>query len=182
MLTSHRIKLTELDEHFIQELKAAHHAEDAVVYFQVHPDQGGEVMTEEMFWDIIGKLDWDKEGESNRAVVRPLVAYLAEQPVSIIFQFEEMLANKLYELDTKGHAENCGDNAWKGDEKPFSVDVFLYARACVIANGRACFEKVKADPKEMLKDLTFETLLYVASDAYEKKTGKPFGFLPTRSY
>ncbi len=34
----------------------------------------------------------------------------------------------------------------------------------------------------MLKDLTFESLLVIASAAYERKTGKQFVYVPSRSY
>ena len=34
----------------------------------------------------------------------------------------------------------------------------------------------------MLKDLEFETLLYVAAKAYERNTGKEFAYSPPTSY
>src|SRR5690606_32146291 len=117
-----------------------------------------------------------KENKCNEAVVRTIVDYLSRLSVFHIYQFQEMLSKKLFQLDTKEHAKNSGENSWQGEDRPFSVDEFLYARACVIANGRKRFEEVLKNPKKMPKDLSFEALLYVASNAYQKKTGKPFDF------
>jgi hypothetical protein len=41
----------------------------------------------------------------------------------------------------------------------------------VVANGRQFYDPVLAQPREMPKDMAFEALLYVASTAYERKTG-----------
>ncbi len=182
MLSNHRVKLNELDEGFIRKLKKAHHSEDAVVYFQVLPGQTGDVLTNTQFWELIDKLDWSKENESNELVVKPLTEHLASLSPSHIYQFQEILSKKLFELDTKAHAMNCGENSWRGEDQPFSVDEFLYARACVVANGSQRFEEVLSDPQKMLKDLTFEALLYVAPDAYKKKTGNRFDYLPSNSF
>ena len=53
-----------------------------------------------------------------------------------------------------------------------SVDEFLYARCVVVANGRQFFDAVLAEPKQMPKDMEFESLLYVARTALKKKTGR----------
>ncbi len=66
--------------------------------------------------------------------------------------------------------------------KPFSSDNFLYARACVVANGKDFYEKVLADPSQMPKDLSFEALLSLARKAYKKKTGQTFDYSPTITY
>lgn len=74
-----------------------------------------------------------------------------------------------------------GKNSW-GEDRPFSSDYFLYARACVVANGKDYFERVLADPTQMPKGFTFEALLYLAADAYKRKTGQDFEYVPTVSY
>ncbi|MEM1119915.1 MAG: DUF4240 domain-containing protein, partial [Bacteroidota bacterium] len=56
-----------------------------------------------------------------------------------------------------------------------------HVRACVVANGRAIYQDVIADPKEMFQDLTFEPILSVASTAYTRKTGKQFIYVPSQS-
>ena len=77
-------------------------------------------------------------------------------------------------------AENIGQFAYQEGDY-FSVDHFLHVRACVIANGKEAFEEVLAQPKEMFKDLTFESILTVASIAYERKTGKQFIYVPSKN-
>lgn len=180
-MTILHLKLKDLDEEFIRELQAEHHDEDAEVVIHVHSRPVGEILSEEAFWQIIGLLDWDQEGD-DEAVVEPVVAHLAELPVALIYQFLDKLSEKLYLIDTRAHAENSGDNAYRPDAR-FSVDLFLYDRCCVVANGRQFFEDVIADPTLMPKDMSFEPLLYVASDAYQRKTGKPMeDYLPAYNY
>jgi len=62
------------------------------------------------------------------------------------------------------------------------VDLFLYARCCVVANGRAFYEHVLAHPEDMPKDLTFEALLNLASHAFERKTGFEMEYVPAYNY
>ncbi|MEZ5039052.1 MAG: DUF4240 domain-containing protein [Saprospiraceae bacterium] len=78
-------------------------------------------------------------------------------------------------------AEQIGDRKY-GGEKHFSVDIFLYARACVVANGKEFFTSVLHDPTKMPKSYTFEALLYLAAKAYEDKTALPWTYLPKKSY
>ena len=155
--------------------------ENAEIIIQVHSQPAGEILTEDVFWKIIELLDWEKEGKDEE-VIEPVVAHLSNLPVEVIYQFQDMLSEKLYQLDTRAHAENSGDNAYHPNTH-FSVDLFLYDRCCVLANGRDFFEKVLADPCLMPKDLSFEPLLYVAANAYERKTGKTMDdYLPACSY
>lgn len=180
-MTTRHLKLKDLDEKIIRELQAEYQGEDAEVVIHVHSRPVGEILSEEAFWKIIDLLDWDQEGD-DEAVVEPLVAHLAELPIALIYQFLDKLSEKLYLLDTRAHAENSGDNAYRPDAH-FSVDLFLYDRCAVVANGRQFFEDVLADPTLMPKDLSFEPLLYIASDAYQRKTGKPIeSYLPTYNY
>jgi hypothetical protein len=92
-------------------------------------------------------------------------------------RFWELIAS----FDTKAHASNIGEYAYTAGSG-FSVDWFLYARCCVVANGRDSFKAVLADPRAMPKDMEFESLLYVATTAHERKTGRPLNYEPSVSF
>ncbi len=138
-------------------------------------------MDEPAFWDIIAKFDWDSTGD-DEAVIAPAVSALTKYDPMEIEQFEDILAAKLHALDTEAHARQTGEFAWQGDEDGFSPDLFLYQRCCVVANGRALYDEVVADPSKMPKDVEFEALLYVAANAYERRTGEPFDYVPSLNY
>ncbi|MCB9291546.1 MAG: DUF4240 domain-containing protein [Lewinellaceae bacterium] len=70
-------------------------------------------------------------------------------------------------MTKKVYAENMGKIP--GGGQVFSSDYFLYARACVVANGKDYYEKILVNPAQMPKDFTFESLLYLAADAYKRK-------------
>jgi Protein of unknown function (DUF4240) len=137
------------------------------------------ILTEQRFWDIIHLFDWT-DAEDDDRVLAPAIAALSESPVHHIYLFSDMLATKLFSLDGQIFAENIGDDAYTPDTY-FSVDNFLYARCCVIANGQDFYESVLKNPTLMPKDLTFESLLSLPAKAYAKKTGKSFNYLPTTS-
>jgi hypothetical protein len=138
-------------------------------------------MDEAEFWEIIGMLDWTKSGDDS-AVCRPVVTALAAKSQASIEAFEEILARNLYALDTEAHAREIGEEAYTGPGEHFSVDWFLYARCCVVANGRRTFESVLEDPRQMPKGMEFESLLEVAAEAFRTKAGKEFTFAPSVSY
>lgn len=137
-------------------------------------------MDEDFFWSLIASLDWKKTGDDD-AVIEPVVAALAGMPEADIFRFDDILAEKLHALDGEKYASNIGMDAYK-DGEYFSVDLFLYARACTVANGRKAFETALANPKKMIKNKDFEVLLYVAQKAYERKTGKEYKHVPEPNY
>jgi uncharacterized protein DUF4240 len=122
------------------------------------------------FWGLIDKLDWQHEGDDD-AVVEPLVRALAMLPDAEIGSFQETLAQTLYDLDGRSWARESGDEIWLGEPDRLSVDTFLYARCAVVARGRETYDAVRGDPTRMPKNAEFESLLYVASTAYERKTG-----------
>jgi hypothetical protein len=122
------------------------------------------------FWELIDLLDWRREGDDDR-VIKPLVDRLASLPDAEIGAFHEALAAKLYALDGRAWAEASGPGIWLGDPDRVAVDEFLYARSAVVARGRGAYDAVLADPGQMPKDAEFEALLYVAANAYERKTG-----------
>jgi hypothetical protein len=137
-------------------------------------------MDENLFWSLIATLDWKQTGDDD-AVVEPVVAALAGMHEADIFRFDDILAEKLHALDGEKYARNIGMDAYK-DGKYFSVDMFLYARACTVANGRKAFETALANPKKMIKNKDFEALLYVAQQAYERKTGGEYTHIPEPNY
>ncbi|MCI0357400.1 MAG: DUF4240 domain-containing protein [Planctomycetaceae bacterium] len=144
------------------------------------PDWASMTMSEDVFWRIIGLLNWKKLGD-DEAVVRPAVAALSAMTVEDIQRFEDIMAEKLYALDTEAHAREIGEDAYR-DGKYFSVDAYLYTRCVVVANGREAFTIILADPKQMPKDCEFEPLLTVAAEAYAKKTGEEFDYSSPVSY
>ncbi|MCB9291541.1 MAG: DUF4240 domain-containing protein [Lewinellaceae bacterium] len=62
-----------------------------------------------------------------------------------ILEFADLLSEKLYALDSKTYAKHIGEDGWSPG-RYFSVDNFLYARCCVVANGKELYEKVLHDP------------------------------------
>lgn len=127
-------------------------------------------MDDATFWGLIARLDWSREGD-DEAVVAPLVKALSDMPDRAIAGFNDQLARKLHAIDGRAWARESGSTIWWGEPDSLSVDEFLYARLAVVANGQTFYEEVLADPSRMPKDIEFESLLYVASTAYERKTG-----------
>jgi hypothetical protein len=139
-------------------------------------------MDEDQFWYIIALLDWANEDEDDNAVLAPAVEYLSRFPVPAIYRFQDILAEKLYQLDGQQYAEQLGERGYRPGQG-FSVDNFLYARCAFVANGRQVYEKVLADSKLMPKSVTFEPLLSLSEQAYAHKTGLThFEHLPAVSY
>ncbi len=99
-----------------------------------------------------------------------------------IFQFEELLAQKLYALDTKAHAKEIGEDAYINDDEYFSPDGFLYSRCVVVSNGKELFDHILQNPKEFPKDMEFEAILYVAQEAYEHKNKKEWEYVSPTDY
>ena len=127
-------------------------------------------MDDTTFWGLIDRLDWHAEGDDER-VVAPLVKALSDLPDRDIAGFADQLARRLYALDGRAWARESGSTIWWGEPDELSVDGFLYARLAVVSGGQAAYDEVLADPSKMPKDTEFESLLYVASTAYERKTG-----------
>ncbi|MEZ5044367.1 MAG: DUF4240 domain-containing protein [Saprospiraceae bacterium] len=174
MTTKIRIPLRALNEKVIQDLQEKY--PEAEISVELNQDRNKGPLSEDYFWEIISLLDWSKEGD-DEAVVEPAIARLASGPVRHILEFADLLSEKLYNLDGLAFAKHIGEDSWSPD-RYFSVDNFLYARSCVVANGKEIFEKVIHDPRQMPKDFTFEELLYIPSGAYERKTGKAYDYTP----
>ena len=137
------------------------------------------VMGEPEFWHIISLLDWGRKRSDD--IMAPAVKALSLYPEEGIFLFEQLLAEKLHALDGEKFAKPLGWGNTSG--RHFSVDGFLYARCCAVANGKAFYKQVLDNPSLMPKELTFEPLLYLAEKAHLLKTGSDqYDFLPTVSY
>jgi hypothetical protein len=126
-------------------------------------------MDEATFWSLIDRFDWSKDEDDD--IIEPAVVALALLPDSQIAGFQQVLARKLYALDGRAWARESGELIWFGEPDRVSVDLFLYARALVVANGREFYDAVLADPSTMPKDSDFEAILMLAADAYDRKTG-----------
>jgi hypothetical protein len=145
------------------------------------PQTPGEMMSEEEFWLIIDRLDWEHQGNDQK-VLAPAIKALAAKSTADICRFEERFAFLLYQLDTRAHASNIGEYSYDPESDYVSADGFLYARCVVVANGRGFYETVLRDPVQMPKDMEFESLLYLAPKAYELKTGDDFDYATGCSY
>jgi Protein of unknown function (DUF4240) len=173
-----RINAGALNEAFVEDLKKEFgQAAELEIHVRNAPDSA-EILTKNRFWEIIDLLDWSKEGD-NDAVTEPVIAALAQMPVACIHQFEDILSEYLWLLDTEKHALASLAGA---EAATLSVDYFLYDRCAVVANGRAFFEKVLHNPQEFPHETSFSPLLNIASAAYERKTGSNFIHLPAFNY
>lgn len=126
-------------------------------------------MDEAQFWAIMDLLDW--RTLDSEAILKPAVEALSQFSETDIHRFHDMLNEMLYALDGQRFAEQLGSNRYE-ENKHFSVDGFLYARCCVVANGKSFYETVLNDPTKMPKEYTFESLLYLPKMAWKLKTGR----------
>ncbi len=176
-VSTFKISLNELSPAFVKEMQEKYG--EAELEIKVNREPEFIPLKENDFWAIIDLLDWNKK--EDKEILAPALEGLTNYPIAHIYAFEDILSEKLYLLDQRIFAEQTGENAYKKDGF-FSVDTFLYARACVIANGERVFKEVLKNPKLMPKGITFEPLLSLASFAFESKTGNTFNYVPTYNY
>lgn len=169
-----KIPLRNVDADMFQDLQEKY--PDAELNIEIGQHRPDGLLTEQRFWELIDLLDWNEEGDDD-AVAAPLVNALAALPVRQIFDFADILSQKLYLLDGVEYARHIGESAWQPGAY-FSVDYFLYVRCCAVANGKEAYEKILKNPELMPKDMDFEPLLYVPSDAFEQKTDMTWDYLP----
>ena len=117
----------------------------------------------DFFWNTMELCDWKKEGDDDK-VLKPVIKYLAEQNDHIIFEFDDLMTELLYHLDTKKLAEQC-----KKADLQMCDDTFLYSRCVALINGPAYYEKVKQGKEENVWNMEFESLLYVPQKAWALK-------------
>jgi Protein of unknown function (DUF4240) len=138
-------------------------------------------MDENEFWKIIDMFDWKYEGNDDK-VLKKAINYLSKKSNEEIFAFEDILSELLYNLDGIEYARNIGEDAYVDENTYFSVDSFLYSRCVVVANGRALYYEMLNNPDDMPEDVEFESLLYIAREAYEKKNDEEFDYVPKYDY
>ena len=131
-------------------------------------------MTETEFWRLIDRLDWTHQGDDD-LVVAPVVKALAARDLRDIYDFEDILAEKLHALDGRAWARESGPSVWRGEPDRVSEDAFLQLRCVVVAKGEAYYAEVLADPRKMPKDHEFEALLFIHVEAWERKTLLDYG-------
>ncbi|MFN0217062.1 MAG: DUF4240 domain-containing protein [Saprospiraceae bacterium] len=169
MTTLLEIPLREVSVSAIQALKSKY--PEAMLRVEAENKIHSGSMDEAQFWAIINLLDWRTMNADS--VISPAIEALSQFSKSDINAFHELLNEKLYTLDDRRFAEQLGSNRYPPDEgKNFSVDGFLYARCCVVANGKEFYEAVVADPTKMPKEYGFESLLYLPRQAWKLKTGQ----------
>jgi len=140
-------------------------------------------MDESLFWEIIASFNWKKSGDDD-AVMLPALKRLAALQVTDIFAFENILAEKLYQLDGAKYADACYPvKSFVGDKPYISVDDFLYCRCVIVVNGSAFYEHILQNPTDWPVNSEFESVLYLASNAYERKTkGEEYPHIPEPSF
>jgi hypothetical protein len=131
---------------------------------------------EDYFWSLIDLIDWNQETDSK--ILSPLLDRLVSLSLENIYQFKEIISEKLFYLDTKEHARDIGDYSYKENSTSFSPDIFLFTRALVVAKGKDFYNRVLSNPKLMPKNSDFEAILYLSSEAYRIKTGKEINYVP----
>nr|WP_262904545.1 DUF4240 domain-containing protein [Hymenobacter lucidus] len=136
-------------------------------------------MSEGLFWEILDLFNWKKTGDDD-AVMLPAEKRLATLPVEDIFAFEDILTEKLYQLDGEQYAAACYPGE---DTNHISGDAFLYDRCSVLVNGPVFYESVVNDPSKWPVGMEFESLLNLAAQAYTRKTKEEdFPHLTALSY
>lgn len=182
-MTVHRIKLKDLNIQFLEELKKKYQDEDLEIEIRVNDRYGDcadKELNEEVFWEIIALFDWEREGD-DLAVMEPAIDYLSQCSIQNIKAFQDILSENLFQLDGEKFARHIGEHAY-GKVRHFSVDLFLYARCCVVANGRQFYEHVLDHPEDMPEDMTFEAILNLADHAFRRKTGFELEYVPAYNY
>lgn len=166
MTNTLRYPLRNISPETIQDLQEKYPNASVQIELSEEPAHGG--LSEQDFWDLIALLDWSKKGADD-AVIEPLVSKLSTSPLRHIYDFKDILSQKLYLLDTAEHAAHIGEMAYQEGSENFSPDGFLFARCCAVANGRDAYEKARLDPAAMPKDLEFAPLLRIANEAYRRQ-------------
>lgn len=136
-------------------------------------------MDRKTFFHIIMTIcDWDKSGDDEK-VLSPLVAYLSQQADEEIFSFDEIMAELLFDLDTKKNFRKARRYYDHSD------DSFLYSRCVALVNGAEYYEKAKAGKVSDLWEQEFEAILYTPMCAWSRKHGKEesaYPHLTAKSY
>jgi hypothetical protein len=173
MTTTLRVNIKDINPQFFKDLEAQA-GPSAQVEIKLDGSQHGEgLFSENQFWQLIELFDWTQKKRD--AIIHPAVVALSRMPVSAIYLFEDFLSEKLFNLDTRRHAEAYLSQQ---DDGYLSADDFLYVRCAVVAEGQAYYDNVCSNPAELSAKIDFEHLLYVAGESYLLKTGREFVYSP----
>ena len=110
------------------------------------------------FWDTMELCDWQHEGDDEK-VLAPVIQYLSIQSDERIFQFEDVMTELLYNLDTRANYERCKEVSGYDSD-----DLFLYSRCVALINGKDFYQNIFRNGF-----LEFESLLYVPAEAWAIK-------------
>ncbi|PSR08609.1 MAG: hypothetical protein C7N36_21705 [Bacteroidetes bacterium] len=168
------LPLSAINEDFLQKLRTQY-GEHARLDIQVVEMDETPSLSAAAFWHVMTLLHPDAELWEAR--IAAAVDYLANLPIKQIYQFEDMLAEKLFALDTAAHAQVAFPEG-----EHLSVDGFLYVRAAVVARGQAHYQDVLENPALLDMEEDFEPLLSLAAQAYEQKTGRAFDYVAPVDY
>ncbi|WP_050788291.1 MULTISPECIES: DUF4240 domain-containing protein [Actinomycetes] len=129
-------------------------------------------MNDHEFWALVSLARRDPPA-TDQAAFAPLEEELARRGEAEIKEFEDILAQRLYDLDRSELA--AVPSAATG--LPLSSDSLLYYRAAVVLAGEQAYRSVLEDPEKFGSSTgtggpEAEFLLYVAQHAYENSTGK----------
>ncbi len=117
----------------------------------------------DFFWETMELCDWGYEGDDDK-VLKPVIEYLSKQDDSIIFGFDDVMAELLYDLDTKKLADQC-----QKVDPYMNDDTFLYSRCVALINGPEYYKRVKNGKQKDLWGMEFESLIYVPARAWGLK-------------
>ena len=115
------------------------------------------------FWEVMDLCDWSYEEDDDK-VLAPVVDFLSDKDDDYIFSFDDALYNLLHELYTEKIIEQ-----YKKKSEYVSDDDFLYTRCVALINGKEFYENIKNGISDLPCNLEFESLLYVAQNAWAKK-------------
>lgn len=128
------------------------------------------------FWDTIELCDWRFQGDDEK-VLAPVIKYLSGQSDDMIFLFEDLMSELLYDLDTRKLIGQCRES-----DKSMGGDSFLYSRCVALVNGPQYYEEVKKGNHPEIWELEFESVLGVAQLAWEMKHNTEFPHIAPLSY
>lgn len=115
------------------------------------------------FWNTMELCDWSFEGDDDK-VLKPVIQHLSQQSDDLIFQFDDLMSELLYHLDTKKLADQCQEA-----DPQMCDDTFLYSRCVALINGPAYYENVRRGNEKNVWDMEFEALIYVPRKAWAEK-------------
>jgi hypothetical protein len=121
---------------------------------------------EPLFWKTLTHLDWSKSDPEE--VLEPAVVCLSRQPAPVIQGFSELLDFYLHCLFlVHGSQAACLCKGFGSELAP------LFHFCWVIAQGQDHFQSVICDAAWRPGKASFQELLFLADEAFSRKTGLP---------